>query len=237
MLRVFTLITGLLISLPLFAHGIWFEHRTTGTTIVYGHGAEEEAYQQQHLKSLTLTTADGKQLTPEQRFNSAEIQFDWPTDASYATAVFSQGYWSQLKNGKWVNKAKDQVENAKRAGQYIKYGVALKGSRPVDLPAEIKLALIPVTSPFQLSAGEVMQVRALFNGEPLAHTAIIGDHTNLGGKIAAVTDSNGYATVKIRNNGLNVLAIEYKEVSAERTKADTINYFSTLSFSLAANGH
>ncbi len=136
-------------------------------------------------------------------------------------------------DGKWHNLPKTKVKNVKQGSHYVKNGVAILGHFDT-LPESfmIPLVILPQSDPLQLKSGDDLRIQVKYNGKPLAETKIIGDFVNQDSEVLAVTDAQGFATVKIRNQGLNVIAASTEEKLKDNPDADKISIMGTLSFTL-----
>lgn len=219
------------------AHGIWIAQRHGELAIVYGHGASDEAYDP--AKITAVAAHDGEQavpVTPVNRETHALVPM--PERAPVLIATMDNGYWSQGADGKWVNKPKSEVPGAKQASRSLKHTVAiLRHTHDAALPKGLRLEIVPAKDPTELQAGDPLEVLVLLNGEPLANAPVTTEYTTDSEAEPVRTGADGKATIVVRNNGLNVVAVSAIEAPDEPEKADRISHFSTLSFNLGHHEH
>lgn len=238
---VFSAMTAALLlgsAFDAMAHGIWIAQRHGDLAIVYGHGASDEAYDPNKVTQATGHLANGTTApaTTENRGNHVLVVP--PKDAAVLTATMDNGYWSEGPDGKWVNKPKSEVDGAKQGGRYLKHTVAILDHSPLATEARgMALEIVPQRDPTELSSGDELVVTVLLNGKPLADTLVIQEYTTDSENKALRTDAEGRASVTVRNNGLNVIAVSADEASPEPEKADRIGHFATLSFSVDRHAH
>ena len=72
----------------------------------------------------------------------------------------------------------------------------------------------------------------LYKGKPVKDAALKHDFVNDPDQEPVKTDKDGVATIKVRNQGLNVLAATYVGPSDNPKQIDHIEYLATLSFVL-----
>lgn len=239
LLRTSTAAALLLASLAsASAHGIWIAQRHGDQAIVYGHGASDEAYDPAKLTSLAAATGDGKAVAPDVSKAKDHVTFSLPDSAVYVSATMDNGYWTERQDGSWVNKAKDEVTDARTAGRNFKHAVSLVGEpggapRPQGLPLEI----VPLADPLHLHAGDTLEIKVLADGVPVADVPVTAEYTTDSEASPVRTDAEGKARITVRNSGLNVIAASYKAPTDDPAKADTINHFTTFSFTLSRHSH
>jgi nickel transport protein len=218
------------------AHGIWTAERWGETGIVYGHGAEDGAYDPAKVKAVRAIDKTGKVVDAKAIAGDKRAVIEAADDAAILLVDFSNGFYSKGADGKWVAKPKDEVSGATEAGDNWKHNVTIRhlhGEAVPALPAQ-PLQIVPLANPTELAAGDMFKVRVLYDGKPLAGVVITPDYVNASEASLGKTDANGVAEVLIRNEGLNVIAVSHAAPFADLSKADTVNHFATLSF---VNGH
>jgi uncharacterized GH25 family protein len=146
---------------------------------------------------------------------------------------FDNGYWTKRADGSWVNEPRSKVPDAVEAGRYVKHHVAvLRGDVSLpSLPAQ-PLQIVPLENPLTKKAGDALPVRVLLDGAPLAGAELIVDYINLDTLRAAPTDDDGRTTVPIRNQGLNVIALNHSVPTPGDPDGDETGHTATLAFTL-----
>ena len=206
------------------AHGIWIAERHGTQAVVYGHGASDEAYDPQKLKTVTA--------------QEDHALLGVPGNAVVVSSVFDNGFWAEGPDGKWVNKPKSEVPGAKQSSQSRKFAVAIldhlrKKPEPQGLPFEI----VPLIDPTILEAGNELPVQVLVDGKPVEGVEVAADYVNDSHAAPVKTDAEGIARIRIRNAGLNVVGAAYSSPLSDSKEADKLSYFTTLTFNLDHHHH
>ncbi len=212
------------------AHGVWLAQRVGEPTIILGEGAVDDAYKPE--KVLFVKRIDKDNNISDAKINKHEKNVTVAVDDN-ATAIvfkFDNGFWTQNQEGKWVNQPKNEVENPKSAGHYMKSGIAIVNKDSTINPvADLDLQIIPKVNPLTLKAGDKLVVTVLFKGSPLKAAKVMRDYNNYYTDTVN-TDENGEAEITIRNEGLNVIAVGHTVDVENDPKVDKYGYMSTLSF-------
>lgn len=231
---------ALVLSHPLTAgaHGAWVAERWGNLGVVYGHGAGDDPYDPARITQALAISEEGA-ATPveiDKREKHAILKPEGEPAAILLT--FDNGYWTEKTDGKWVNEAKDTVADAKAAGHYVKNSLSLLHAHGA-LPAFPKqdLQIVPLDNPIGRKAGDPIRLRVLYDGKPLAGAVVTLDYVNQASLKSAPTDADGEVVVAIRNDGLNVLAVDHSMPLENDPKADQIGYTATLSFVAEAHSH
>ncbi len=124
------------------AHGIWIAERHGTQAVVYGHGASDEAYDPQKLKTVTARNGEGKDVAVEIRRQNDHALLGVSKDAVVVSGTFDNGFWAEGPDGKWVNKPKSEVPGAKQSSHSQKFAIAIldhlrRKPEPQGLPFEI----------------------------------------------------------------------------------------------------
>lgn len=220
------------------AHGIWIAERHGTQAVVYGHGASDEAYDPQKLKTVKAKNVDGKEVAVEIVRKEDHALLRVPKDAVVVSGTFDNGFWAEGPDGKWVNKPKSEVPGAKQSSQSQKFAVAIldhlrKKPEPQGMPFEI----VPLMDPTILKAGNELPVQVLFDGKPVEGVEVAADYVNDSHAAPVKTDAEGIARISIRNAGLNVVGAGYSKPLSDSKEADKLSYFTTLTFNLDHHHH
>lgn len=228
--------TLLAVAAPLNAHGIWFAQRARQLALVYGVGADDlDAVKRLPLvKAVTGYDADWAPVTTSLRAAGAIPVVDSDEPLSAVAAIMDYGYWSKTPDGEWHNKGRDEVPTATLAEHNFKYAVYLAQvpTKPVPLLEGHVLQVVPVDPAIPQKMGEPMKVRVYYKGKPIAGATVMQDYVNDPDEVApAKTAADGTATIKLRNQGLNVLMAIYVGQTTDK-KVDHEEYRAALSFVL-----
>lgn len=233
-----TVCAGLLLPLaaPLGAHGIWFAQRARQLALIYGVGADDlDAVKRLPLiKSVTGYDADWAPVKASLRAAGPIPLVDSDEPVAAVAAIMDYGLWSKTPDGEWHNKGRDEVPTATLAEHNWKYAVHLTRmpTRQVPLFEGHTLQLVPVGTAIPQKMGEPLKVRAYYKGQPIAGASIMSDYVNDPDEVPVKTAADGTATVKVRNQGINVLMAIYVGPSDDRAKADHMEHRASLSFIL-----
>lgn len=201
------LLLGLLASSHALAHGLWTEQRRGHIETIYGHGAEDSAFNAEKISGAWAFAANGRMIpvTVQRLADHARLQ---PTSAPAVLAVaLDNGAWSKAPDGQWINQGRSQVPGATEALHTYKYSLAIyqQGARLPDLE-QLKLVIVPQADPLTVGPGNELPVRVLADGKPLANVELVGDYRGAPHQVSAKTDRDGRARVVVRNAGLNIIS-------------------------------
>lgn len=189
------------------AHGLWTEQRRGNIEVIYGHGAEDNAYKPQKVSRAWAYDVNGKMIpvTVEQLADHARLV---PTASPAVLAVaFDNGMWSQTPDKKWTNEGRSKVPGAIASTHTFKYSLAISqaGAKIGSLDG-LKLVIVPQVDPLTVGPGKPLAVKVLLDGKAAPGIKLIGDYRSAPDVISAETNAEGLATVVVRNEGLNVIA-------------------------------
>ncbi|MFM2372774.1 MAG: hypothetical protein RIS85_2496 [Pseudomonadota bacterium] len=225
-----------LVSVQAQAHGIWFAQRARQLALVYGVGADDlDAVKRLPLvKSVNGFDADGLPVATSLRAAGAIPVVDSDEPLAIVAAEMDYGIWSRDAAGEWHNKGRDEVPGATVSEHNFKYAVHLNQipTKPVPLIAAHKLQLVPASLAIPQKMGEAIRVRAFYDGKPAAGADIMSDYVNDPDQVPVKTDAQGYASIPVRNQGLNVLMAILVGPSDNAVKYERMEYRASLSFVL-----
>lgn len=213
------------------AHGLWTEERRGNIEVVYGHGAEDNAFKAQKISGAWAYDASGKMIpvSVERLADHARLK---PLKPPAVMAVaLNNGMWSQTADKKWINEGRSKVPGATEATQTFKYSLAIyqPGAKLPKLD-QIKLLILPEVDPLTVGPGKSLPVRVLLDGKPAAGVKLIGDYRSAPNTLTTETDKDGRAQVLVRNEGLNVIAAQVEVPVKDRVDVDSRGLFTSLTF-------
>ena len=213
------------------AHGLWTEERRGNIEVIYGHGAEDNAFKAQKISGAWAYDASGKMIpvSVERLADHARLKPLKPP-ALMAVAL-NNGMWSQTADKKWVNEGRSKVPGATEATQTFKYSLAIyqPGAKLPKLE-QIKLLILPEVDPLTVGPGKSLPVRVLLDGKPAAGVKLYGDYRSAPNTLSTETDKDGRAQVLVRNEGLNVIAAQVEVPVKDSVDVDSRGLFSSLTF-------
>lgn len=213
------------------AHGLWTEERRGNIEVIYGHGAEDNAFKAQKISGAWAYDASGKMIpvSVERLADHARLKPLKPP-ALMAVAL-NNGMWSQTADKKWINEGRSKVPGATEATQTFKYSLAIyqPGTKLPKLE-QIKLLILPEVDPLTVGPGKSLPVRVLLDGKPAAGVKLYGDYRSAPNTLSTETDKDGRAQVLVRNEGLNVIAAQVEVPVRDSADVDSRGLFSSLTF-------
>jgi uncharacterized GH25 family protein len=213
------------------AHGLWTEERRGNIEVIYGHGAEDNAFKAQKISGAWAYDASGKMIpvSVERLADHARLKPLKPP-ALMAVAL-NNGMWSQTADKKWINEGRSKVPGATEATQTFKYSLAIyqPGAKLPKLD-QIKLLILPEVDPLTVGPGNSLPVRVLLDGKPAAGVKLYGDYRSAPNTLSTETDKDGRAQVLVRNEGLNVIAAQVEVPVRDSADVDSRGLFSSLTF-------
>ena len=218
------------------AHGIWFAERGTQLALIYGIGADDL----DAVKRLPLVKDPGgydaqwRKVPTTLRAAGPVVVVDSEAPVAAVTAWMDYGMWTKTPDGEWHKKGRDEVSNAIVAERTMKYAVHIEGSSAKGLPhfPEQALQIVPVDGAIPQVLGQPMRLKVLYRGKPAANAAVFRDFVNDPDQAPLRTAADGTVTIKVRNQGLNVVAAVLATPSDQPSKYDRIEHTATLSFVL-----
>jgi nickel transport protein len=219
------------------AHGFWFAQRANQLAMVFGVGADDLDVVKRLPKvtSFAAYDEDGKEVTSKLVTNGPLVTVDVDGQPAIVAAVMDYGMWSKTPDGKWHNKGMDEVPGAVISEKNYKYGVHLRRDlgKPVPLLASQVLQIVPVPAKLPEKMGAPLKIKVMLNGKPVAGARVLSDWVNDPDAKAVKTGKDGTVTIKVRNQGLNVLGATFDAPPEDSAKTRKVEHFATLSFVLA----
>lgn len=217
------------------AHGIWFAQRSSQLALIYGVGAEDSDMVKRLHKVKTVAAYDenGKEVPTQLAPNGPLLVVNTDSKPAIVAAVLDNGLWSKTADGKWHNKGKDEVPDAAKSEHTIKYTVHLRrlDVAPPVLPAH-KLQIVPLVKQLPDKMGQTLTVRVLYEGKPVQGASVQTDYVTDPDAEPLKTGADGTVTIKVRNQGLNVVAATLATPPANPAKTNMDEHLATLSFVL-----
>ncbi|WPN57148.1 DUF4198 domain-containing protein [Pseudomonas sp. P9_31] len=225
------LLLGLLFTGQVSAHGLWTEQRRGNIEVIYGHGAEDNAFKAQKISGAWAYDVNGKMIpvSVQRLADHARLQ---PLKPPAVMAVaLNNGMWSQTADKKWINEGRSKVSGAIESTHTFKYSLAIyqPGAKLPKLD-QMKLLILPEVDPLTVGPGKSLPVRVLLDGKPAAGVKLVGDYRSAPNTLSTETDAEGRAQVLVRNEGLNVIAAQIEVQLKDNPDVATRGLFSSLTF-------
>jgi cobalt/nickel transport system permease protein len=208
------------------AHDYWIERKEAGLMLVFGHGSQRLEFEAEKVRSLKALDIMGQELAVKSEKKGKGLLLTIIGQPAQIAAVIDNGYWSKTIYG-WKEDPKRKASRVVEAIRQLFYTRALLSwSDAAQVPTSgHNISIVPLQNPFIMKAGETLQVKVLYNGNPLPDAELSGGEHNSLGK----TDKDGTAKVALIA-GVNVLAVEHKEKIRNDPDADALDETATLSF-------
>ena len=218
------------------AHGIWFAQRAGQLALVYGDGAEDLDVVKRLPKIGPVVGLDeqGKTVPAPLETEGRMAFVNLEHRPVVIMATMNNGLWSRDAAGKWHGKGKDEVAGAAISGRYMKYTthlVKLPDAALAPAPG-LALQIVPVGSKFPKHKGEPLTVQVFYEGRPLPRAKVWHDIVTDPDGEPVEADAQGRVTLRVRNQGLNVVRAEHDGASVDPGKTDRTHHLATLSFML-----
>jgi nickel transport protein len=230
-----SVIAGLGAATVAQAHGIWFAQRSNQLALIYGVGADDLDAVKRLPKVKTVTAYDenGKEVPTQLAPNGPLLVVNTDNQPAIVAAILDNGPWSKTPDGKWHNKGKDEVPDATISEHTVKYTVHLRrlNVAPPVLPAH-KLQIVPLVKQLPEQMGQALTVRVLYEGKPVQGASVQPDYVTDPDSESVKTGADGTATIKVRNQGLNVVVATFVAPPANPAKTNRDEHLATLSFVL-----
>ena len=215
-------------------HGIWFTQRTGELTLVFGHGAQDLAYDVDKVKSVVSIGANGERRDIEFARGMKNVNVSSVNETVALVTFFDNGSWIKNADGKWQNVGKLQVAGGSESHRAVKYNTHLvaKLNGPPK-PTGATLEIVPLRDPMSLKVGDALPLQVLLFGKPYKNAKLRADYVGRPGeKTTMSTDAQGKMTLRIASDALNVIAVEFDEKTPRHPDVDEVSHVATLSFVL-----
>jgi nickel transport protein len=230
------LVGTMLVTATAGAHGIWFAERSDQLAVVYGVGADDLDIVKRLPKITSIKAYDIMQEPLETSLSASQylVVVDTSSHPAIVAAILDNGLWSKTPEGEWLPAGRDEVPNAVIAEHTIKFAVHLRAPLvdPLNPIPGQALQILPDDAILPDKMGAELPLRVMYKGEPAAGARIIVDFVNDPDAERIITGSDGRATIRIRNQGLNVIGALYDSPPEDPDKIDKVENMATLSFVL-----
>lgn len=230
------LAAGLVAAAGAQAHGFWFAERSKQFAMVFGVGADDldMVKRMPKVSSFAAYDADGNEVSSKLTPTGPIVLVDVSANPAFVAATMDYGMWSKTPDGKWFEKGKDEVPNAIVSEKNYKYGVNIRGklAKPMPLLPKQRLQIVPVNASIPDKMGQPLKLKVYFDGKPAAGARILHDWVNDPDDKGVKTAKDGTVTIKVRNQGLNVIVAILETKPEDPAKTNTVEHLASLSFVL-----
>ena len=215
------------------AHGVFFANRLDQKALVLGEGPLDNAYDPACVQRIDAYDVNFEPTTVERVDAGNHVTIVPDDDLGVTATFFDYGYFAKTTDGQVIpTRDYASVENLKAVTYARKYNVhywneAVKPGGLYNVPIQI----VPAVNPLTLRRGDTLRLRIYKDGQPYTNAPVIADV--LGDLTTEMNaDANGYITVRVANNGLNVIGVEVGFPTDDPIVTEKI--FSSLSFIIPA---
>lgn len=221
MRKILLIVTAIICLLSLgfissaFAHHPWVEKEEDRFIVKWGHPPKTDPYEPKRVKDIKAFDLKGREITLKRTDEKDKVYLSSNVDVSMITLSFEAGYRVTTPEGrKRMTKTEAQrlgiqVVDSFYASQFAKS--IFKHSDNVTKPVGMKLEIVPLKNPLSLKQGEILQVKVLYEGKPLADAVVeTGNH-----KDAGRTGADGIANIEISGQGMQIVISRYRIVSSD----------------------
>ncbi len=218
--------------LPAHAHHLWVAPDDSGAYVVSrGHAPDKtEAYDPAAVTAMTAFDAQGGPMTVERIDDADRVRLRTDSAPAVVTVVCDWGYRVNTTQGKRLitrQQAQDQGLRVLSTFFSTQFCKTLFADGPAATrSAEMTFEIIPLKSPFQLTPGELLPFRLMFNDRPLADAVVTVDHP----ADRVTTDSDGIGGIKIGDHGLQVISVSHQVPTPDDPEKDYHRYTAFLIF-------
>lgn len=236
-LAVAAISAGTIATTGAYAHGIWFAQRSNQLALIYGVGADDlDAVKRLPLVKSIAGFDDAGQPVETKLVPTTDklLLVNLDNQPAVVAAVLDNGRWSKTADGKWHNKGKDEVPGAVISERNYKYAVHLRLplEKPLGALPEQTLQIVPVTAKLPELLGQPVKLRVLYQGKPVAGARVQADFVNDPDSKPVKSAKDGSVTLKVRNQGLNVIVATFDGPPDDPVKSTKVEHVATLSFVL-----
>ena len=213
------------------AHGLWTEQRRGNIEVIYGHGAEDNAFKAQKISGAWAYDVAGKMIPVNVQRLADHARLQPLKPPAVMAVALNNGMWSQTADKKWINEGRSKVPGAIESTQTFKYSLSIyqPGAKLPKLD-QMKLLILPEVDPLTVGPGRSLPVRVLLDGKPAAGVKLAGDYRSAPNTLSTETDEEGRAQVMVRNEGLNVIAAQMEIPLKDNPDVATRGLFTSLTF-------
>lgn len=222
---------GVFLSANACAHGLWTEERRGNIEVVFGDGAEDDAYKAEQVKSAWAYDPAGKPIAVVIEPHADHARLKPASKAATLFVTMDGGLWAQKPDKTWVPQGKRDVPDALEALRSVRYSLAIHEQKAkIVVPKDVHFVIVPQADPLQVGVGKDLPVQVLLDGKPVKDVSLLGDFRGAPHTVTAKTDAEGRASIPVRNDGLNIIAAYTSQDVAKDADANKNSYFTSLTF-------
>jgi uncharacterized GH25 family protein len=220
----------LMFSQAVLAHHLWISRQDDVYAVCRGMIPDRlDDYDFKKVSQIKAFGKDGRQVSLERQDKDRGVFFIPEQEISMAVVRCDWGHRVNTTQGKKLMTKKDaekagfRVINSFFSTQLAKSLFA--NADIITMPVNMVLELVPLNNPFEIAKDERFKLRLLFEGKPLADTAVFTETAN-----EIKTDNEGIVHVNIEEKGPQLIWAKYQIPVADDSGLDYQVYTTFLSF-------
>lgn len=225
-----------LVAPAAFGHGTWFAQRANQLAMIFGVGADDLDMVKRlpKVSGFKAYDADQKEVPAKLEVAGPLVVVASEAKPPLVAAWMDYGLWTKTKDGKWHAKGMDEVPEAIVAEHTYKYAVHVRGELkgPIGPLEGQRLQILPLAKKLPEKMGAPLKLKVVFDGKPVKGAKVLTDFVNDPDMKPLRTAADGTVTVKVRNQGPNVIVAIHEAKPAEPAKTKVDEHLATLSFAL-----
>jgi nickel transport protein len=225
-ISILVLVILILMVASASGHDLWVEKADGKLVLRYGHPDRPEAYKPQWVKDVRAYDLKMKPVPLAVAKENDRTAFFAKREPAMITLVMDSGYWTKTMDG-FQNISKRGMTDYIESSHYIEPVKSFfRWSENFKNPVGTKLEIVPMKNPLSLKPGDYLPIKVLYEGKPLAGSAI----TTHGELTGVRSGKDGRADVMIEDKGLQVFAAKHKVPLKNDPDVDTLVLQASLSF-------
>jgi nickel transport protein len=224
----------LLATQPVLAHDAWIERQDGQLVVIYGHGANREAYDPASVKEAQGFDAKGDAAPVEILRDKDKVTLAPKGTPALVTVFYDGGYYVRTpEGGKKMTKreaeGKFQILEALRSQKCAK--AFLRPSEAWSKSVGLRFEIVPEKDPLSLRPGDALPLQVLLDAKPVEGVALkIGTAGHPDPKGLPKSDKDGKVSLVIPEAGFQVIAAAIKVPRQGDPDADVLSLGSSLTF-------
>lgn len=214
---------------PALAHSMYFGNKGEDIPLLFGHPEEGEEevlpYAPANVKELTAYDLTGAVVPLEIKNLEGGISVIPKEEIAALTAFVDQGFYVVTPNNEYLTISKREATTEyTQAFRSFHYAKSLYNwSDAIKQPSGLQLEIVPLQNPFEVIAGEDLDVQVLFEGTPLQDVLV----EYLGKPIEDV-NGDGIFSLPWGQEGLKTIEASYSIPLENDPDTDELSYSTSL---------
>lgn len=224
------ILPALFLSVPALGHHLWVSADKENYAVNRGIMSERtDAYDPNCVETIKAYAEDGEPLSVQRINKSEQVMFQTDAPAALTSVICKWGDRVNTTRGKKLMSRKEAedagltVISAFISTQFSK--TLFKPSDRNQKPLGIKFEIVPKQCPLSAKPGEPLAFKILFEGKPLANTAVYTQDDR-----EFQTDKNGTARIAFEKTGGHLLYAKHQTPDESNRGLDYLKFMTFLTF-------